>query len=534
MADEGRLKPTDRVSKDEGAWIVASAVKGLFRAPVAGDEARDQSPPPGSSLQAERSDRGADVEPAAPSRPKGLWGRLGDVVNDATVGMQAAAASARERAAKETAPPPASSASDGEPAPVKPKPKGLLDRVGDAVKDATRRAQTAADSTPDGPTKPAKPKLTRRHLWILAAVGGVGFLLLVTISLVSLVMMGREVSLARTIDLPKEQYGSVHFLPDGKRAIISSSKAIHVWDLNTGQKVRTIAKREHDFIKYACDLSADGSVALAGDRKLTLYDIESGQERWSLEAGGLAEPQADMKQALTVKGHMQTLIDGQLVSIDGVRVAPPASGADLKKLQVVHAGCTLQVWDLEARTKTREFKGPSPGLWHAAISPDGGRAALWYYDIKAVSDLPNIVNELVGSPLRIWDLKAGKELLTFAERGQGVAGCLFAPDGKRLLSRHENGDLTLWDAGTGKEVRRLTGHTGGTPLAVFSADGHRVLSGGMDKTVRLWDAETGKVLHQWNSFGDKLSALALSPKGDRAITVDGDDSKMQVWNVPKR
>src|SRR5947209_3115441 len=30
LADDGKLKPTDRVRRDEGAWVAASTVKGLF------------------------------------------------------------------------------------------------------------------------------------------------------------------------------------------------------------------------------------------------------------------------------------------------------------------------------------------------------------------------------------------------------------------------------------------------------------------------------------------------------------------------
>ena len=81
----------------------------------------------------------------------------------------------------------------------------------------------------------------------------------------------------------------------------------------------------------------------------------------------------------------------------------------------------------------------------------------------------------------------GKEAKRF-EGGSGgyVLGMALSPDGRRLLTAHEDKTVRLWDVTTGKEVQRFEGHTDRVICVTFAQDGTRALSGGADGTVRLW------------------------------------------------
>jgi hypothetical protein len=160
LADEGKLKPTDRVRRDEGAWVAASSVKGLFT------PAASQPAPPPEPLPPE-----PDAAPE-PKKPKGLWDQLGDAVKDAAGQVQKAAEAARARTAKPAAEPEA----DEETPPRK----------------AKKRSDDEAAEPPR--ERPAKPKLPPKQVLILGAVGGGCLLLLMVGAVVALVVAGAGTS----------------------------------------------------------------------------------------------------------------------------------------------------------------------------------------------------------------------------------------------------------------------------------------------------------------------------------------------------
>jgi WD40 repeat protein/serine/threonine protein kinase len=106
----------------------------------------------------------------------------------------------------------------------------------------------------------------------------------------------------------------------------------------------------------------------------------------------------------------------------------------------------------------------------------------------------------------------------------------FSPDGKRLASGGEKGELKVWDAETGRQVFALPGHTGFVRDVAFSPDGLRLVSGGTDKAVKVWDLETGKEVLSLKGVSFPVSAVALSPDG-RRVAVAGDPEKVRLWDA---
>ena len=138
------------------------------------------------------------------------------------------------------------------------------------------------------------------------------------------------------------------------------------------------------------------------------------------------------------------------------------------------------------------------------------------------------------SVIKVWDLEAGKEILTLRGHTQAILSLVPSLDGKRLASTSGDGSIRVWDLETGTEVRLLRGHPAGGdegqlfPLAL-SADGKRIFSGGQDNKINVWDVDTGKEFLALPHEGGILS-LALSDDGKRLISGSGDHT-IKVWDL---
>ncbi|MDN3258623.1 protein kinase [Streptomyces sp. CSDS2] len=103
-----------------------------------------------------------------------------------------------------------------------------------------------------------------------------------------------------------------------------------------------------------------------------------------------------------------------------------------------------------------------------------------------------------------------RRLMTLVDAERGAAGPVVTipvvggsqaavfcplPDGRHLVTGHDDGRLTLHETATGRATRTLDGHAPYPVNAVHvSADGRYAVSTGMDRFVRLWDLATGTCL----------------------------------------
>jgi len=136
-----------------------------------------------------------------------------------------------------------------------------------------------------------------------------------------------------------------------------------------------------------------------------------------------------------------------------------------------------------------------------AFSPDGKR-------IATASD---------EDTLKIWDITTGKELLSIAAKGQGIAAIAWHPNGKQIATGHWNKTIGIWNAENGKLIQTLTGHKENILALAYDADGSRIASGSGDDTLKLWNAETGKAIQTIDSGNEyDITAVCFSPDGSRS------------------
>jgi WD40 repeat protein/DNA-binding SARP family transcriptional activator/class 3 adenylate cyclase len=130
----------------------------------------------------------------------------------------------------------------------------------------------------------------------------------------------------------------------------------------------------------------------------------------------------------------------------------------------------------------------------------------------------------------IRDAETGKRVLSFPGHDVDVNHVAFSPDGSKLATTGDDGELKVWDPSTGRLLASLSGD-GSTWGPSFSADGSLVAAGAWDgegNPVRVLDLSTGRVV------SDVLVAgafdLALSPDGKRlaVATVSGTSAVFDV------
>lgn len=85
---------------------------------------------------------------------------------------------------------------------------------------------------------------------------------------------------------------------------------------------------------------------------------------------------------------------------------------------------------------------------------------------------------------------------TLSQHTGKVSWMVTHPDGTRLATGSENGEVFLWELPSGQLKKRLAGHSGKVTDLEFK--GNELVSAAYDGTVSLWNIQTGTLVKTWN------------------------------------
>jgi len=173
----------------------------------------------------------------------------------------------------------------------------------------------------------------------------------------------------------------------------------------------------------------------------------------------------------------------------------------------------LYLWDVPTGKLVHEFQGHTGNGVTVYVSHDGRR----------------LVSTAQDHSLRLWDLTKSQQVWTQDVSGEQIAGVVFSPDDRLILTSGVDRILRIRQRETGVVVEKLEAH-GATCAGDFSPDGKQVLSWGQDGQIRLWDIGTAKTLQLFDGRTDAVRQ-AWHVEGGRQVLTWGKDSVFRVWDA---
>jgi serine/threonine protein kinase len=304
---------------------------------------------------------------------------------------------------------------------------------------------------------------------------------------------------------------SIAFLADGKYAVSENGGGeIYVWDLAKRQRREPIP---HGFGKPTDQSS--GVLAASADGRF-------------VAAAGVNDGVGGMNALRMYDQRTMKLLDQDFVFIRmGHPLAFSPDGAKLASVDlpgvfnqflrsVFGPGkITVNVHNVQIRD-TRPFKVEMP-INHLAFSPDGAF-------LLTCSDEPN---------LQVWNLKEHRHERTISAHQGGADQVGYSVDGARIYSASSADDtLRVWSNDqTSKEVKKIGLDTMAKMTRCAFWPGGRAVTGHADGSLVLWDLHDGKALHRFAKQDAPVTALAISPDGQQALSAHS-DHRVHLYRLP--
>lgn len=243
------------------------------------------------------------------------------------------------------------------------------------------------------------------------------------------------------------------FSPDGLVLMTQGRDAVYLWNVvngrASGQPIRCASE-----IRKAV-FSDDGSTLLVSSRD-------------HMQSYPVAACRNIRRHFFNFKSEAAFSSDGKTVLLTGYK--PDTTGS------------TLQAWDVTTGEPLRQPIEFIANINLIALSPNARHAAV--HCSQKEGEPANAVEMI--------DLDSGRRFVLKGQPMQGLNTLSFSPDGKLLVTIHDDGQrkrgiASVWNATTGELVMPPIEHPFQVTKAVFSPDSHYLLTAWPSGGAQLWD-----------------------------------------------
>ncbi|MEH2324039.1 MAG: serine/threonine-protein kinase [Nostoc sp.] len=256
--------------------------------------------------------------------------------------------------------------------------------------------------------------------------------------------------------LPRQSFSvsSVAISRDGRTLTSVSNKTIKLWNLATGEQIRTRTLPTESFSVSPVAISPDGkTLALVSDYNLdgtsASYSLYEPIKLWNLATG---------EKIRTLIGHSDR-VDFVAISPDG-KTLVSSSQDDTIKLWNLPTG--QQIRTLTGDFPLFYVAFSADGKTLASVSVGGNTIKLWNLatgeQIRTLTELSSMVSSVAFSPdgktlasltfgdetIKLWNLATGEEIHRFTGHSDAVNSIAFSPDGKTLVSASDDKNIKIW------------------------------------------------------------------------------------------
>jgi tetratricopeptide (TPR) repeat protein len=132
--------------------------------------------------------------------------------------------------------------------------------------------------------------------------------------------------------------------------------------------------------------------------------------------------------------------------------------------------------------------------------------------------------------VRVWEIDSGREVRRFPAGGI-VPRIAVTSDGHSFLAAGSHETFALRDIETGKEVRKLVGHAQNITAVALVPGDELAVTASMDNTVQLWDLATGKQVRRFTGHTNIVFNVLATPDGRRVVTASPPDNTVRLWEL---
>jgi hypothetical protein len=294
---------------------------------------------------------------------------------------------------------------------------------------------------------------------------------------------------------------SLALAPDGKRLALGRYRHVEIVEPSSGQFVVTTERLTGKI--NSIGFSRDGDVLVAGSGIPGLYGVATICRI------------SDGSTVSHIKGHRDALYDARL-SPDGQLLATCSHDRQ------------INLWNASTGELIRTFSGHNGAVYEVSFSSDGTILA------SASAD----------GTVKIWQVATGERLDTLGQPEGEQSAVAISPDDQWVVAGGTDRQVRMWRLVSREraEINPLrfsrTAHEQSIVKLAFSPDGTKLVSASEGGELVLWDAATLIPIHRYDQQPDAVTGVAFSPGGDglyvaridgswkRYDVIDGDARRM--------
>jgi prepilin-type processing-associated H-X9-DG protein len=322
-------------------------------------------------------------------------------------------------------------------------------------------------------------------------------------------------------ELPLYSAESVAFSPDGKSVASGCwQRTIKVWDVASRQEITTL--RGHSSEVHALQFDPQGNLVSAGkiDGQVILWGVPHAN---SNVLARLDAPVVSVAVCSVGRWVVAASEDGRVVIYD---TQEDRQAADLRfaksnrirvalatgdKFLAVRDGTRIQMVTFPSGTHEREFRTDGTNLHSLAFAPDNS--------VLAAGDAEGRI--------WIWASRSGRLLQCQNVGPSPIESLAFSPDGKHLAAAF-GFSVVCMDASDLRLKYRCSGYSARFSAVAFSPTENILAGSCYDRTIRLWNAESGKEIKALTGHGNYATSLAFAPDGK---TLASGSMELKLWNM---